>query len=214
MIVIFGPERTGTSSVTRLFSGHDRVQAHFVRDKYNRTVTSGFFSKDNRPHSLPKGASSQLVVLMARDPIARVVSECFHKVNEDELEPCPDDMEPAIWVMAVGDHDAAVDHLVYEIPAMGLDILSVPFRPPVMVYATKPLILACRLKDVDALPKTLGENGFPMFGRKITRLNACSYPELKFPKCYVDRMMDNVYTMYFYTDEEIDEMRNKWTIDG
>jgi hypothetical protein len=120
-------------------------------------------------------------------------------------------MEPAIWVMAVGDHSAMLDHAIYEVFKTGLDVFSVPFHPPVALYTTEPPLLACRLKDIDELPKALGKNGFPVFGRKITHENACSYPELKFPKCYVDRMMENVYTEHFYSEKEIAEMRKKWT---
>jgi hypothetical protein len=211
MIFVFGPERIGSTSVMRLFSGHNRVQCQFISDKYNRVTVAGFMSKDNLPGDGQISEPPELVVLMIRDPIARVVSECFHKVDEGEIEPCPDDTEPAIWVMAVGDHSAMLDHIIYEVFKTGVDIFGTPFHPPVTRYATKPPVLVCRLKDIDALPKALGENGFPMFGRKITRENVCSYPELKFPKCYVDRMMENAYTEHFYSEKEIVEMRKKWT---
>ena len=214
MIIVFGPERIGSSSVVRLFSGHNRIQCQFIADKYNRVTVAGYVTKDNLLGDGKDTETLDLVVLMIRDPIARVVSECYHKVDEGEMEPCPDGMESANWVMAVGDHSAMLDHLVYEVAKAGLDVFSVPFRPPVMRYTTKPLMVACRLKDIDALPKALGDMGFPLFGRPVQHLNACSYPELKFPKCYVDRMMDNVYTRHFYTDEEIAEMRKKWTVDG
>jgi hypothetical protein len=194
-----------------LLSGYNRVHCHFIADKYNRTETAGFTAKDGTRGDGQIAELPELVVLMIRDPIARVVSECFHRVDEGEMEPCPDDMEPASWVMAVGDHSAMLDHLVYEVARTGIDIFSAPFHPPVMFYATNPLILACRLKDIDELPKALGENGFPMFGRKVPHKNPCSYPELKFPKCYVDRMMENVYTKHFYSEKEIVEMRKKWT---
>ena len=211
MIIVIGPERVGSTSVIRLLSGYDRVQCQFIADRRNRVTSASFVSKNNEPFSGHVSGDPELIILMFRDPIARVVSECFHKVGEGELAACPDGMDPASWVMAVGDHSAMLDHVIYELPGTGLDILSVPFRPPVMIYGKKPLVLACRLKDIDELPEALGENGFPMFGREITRENAGDYPGLKFPKCYVDRMMGNVYTRHFYTDEEIDEMREKWT---
>ena len=196
----------------RLLGGHDRVQCQFIRDKYNRVTVPGFVSKENLiTHRPPSPRPVDAIVLMIRDPIARVVSECFHKVKENEMAPCPDDMDAADWVLAVGDHSAMLDHVIYEVfAATGFDVLSIPFRPPVMFYATKPLIIACRLKDIDELPVALRDNGVPVFERKVTRENTCSYPELRFPKCYVDRMMNNAYTRHFYNDDEINEMSKKW----
>jgi hypothetical protein len=194
-----------------LFGGYDRARRHFISDKYHRARGGGFLNKEDIEDETQGTGNLELVVLMFRDPIARVVSECFHKVDEGDLAPRPKGTDLAAWVLAVGDHSAMIDHLVYEVPNLGLDILSVPFEPPVMRYATAPLMLGCRLKDIDALPKALGENGFPMFGRKVLEANFGSYPKLRFPKHYVDRMMENVYTEHFYSKKEIVGMRKKWT---
>lgn len=208
MVIVFGPERSGTTAVMQIFGEDNRARRHFISDKYHRARGGGYFTSDGKFEGTQGTGNLELVVLMFRDPIARVVSECFHKAKEGDLEPCPDGMEPASWVMAVGDHSAMLDHLIYEVPNLGLDILSVPFEPPVMTYATNPPMLGCRLKDVDELLKALGYTGQ---GGKVVPMNVGSYPKLKFPKCYVDRMMQNVYTEHFYSEKEILEMREKWT---
>jgi hypothetical protein len=165
-------------------------------------LSSGGQVESVTAHSKPK-----LIIFLARDPIARVVSECFHRARNWEIEKG----YTAEWVMDVGDHDAVMDHIAETLPMFcRFSILDEYFAPPYTLYPDAVPVLATRTRDLADMPRVLALLGISTNG-KMPRKNLGYYPVLKFPESYVEKMLGTPYTEKFFTGEEIEEMRVRWT---
>jgi hypothetical protein len=181
--------------------------AHFPNDEARPSTGALYLSGGGYVSSVTAHIKHKVIIFLARDPIARVVSECFHKVKEGELEAG----DTAEWVLDVGDHDAAMDHVIETMPIFcGFNILDEDFVPPYTLFTDVVPVLATRTRDLADLPRRLIPLGIVTFD-KMPHENRGSYPDLKFPKSYVEKMLGTPYTEKFFTGEEIEEMRERWT---
>ena len=215
LILILAPERCGTVSLLESLEGYNRGIIHFM-GRYQPGY-GGFITQDHefvldRPRidEIFRENKIGLVITTVRDPVARIVSDVFHKASQGEV-PFRGDVPPVEYVMALGCPDNAMFHMEYEVERfVGIQVLDRPFRPRVSVYldGRVPLMIV-RIKDFDILPAALKEVGVDI--KEVKHINKCAYPQdIKFPTLYVDRILGMPYTKTFFTEDEIEEMRQKW----
>ena len=215
MVLILGPERTGTTSLLVSLGGVNRGLVHhwslhlprlgsFLTHDGKRTSTIADIEK------LYETMDIRLVIVPVRAPIDRIVSDVFHRMNQGEIPPA--NGEPwSEYIMAMGHHDDAFYHMCYAVEhQIGAKILGKQFEPPSTIYEGKAPVLVARLRDFDKLPGILQDTGIEV--SEIRHVNAEDYrKDIKFPAIYVDRILGQLYTTTFYSEDEIEEMRQRWT---
>ena len=222
LILILTPERTGTISLTMYLEGYDRGSVHNPFVPLFKPFVGPFITKDNEvineAEDVVKALDSrnlQLIITIVRDPIARVISDVYHKLERDELPPMT--TPPADYIMMVGCHEDAEYLMEYEVKLQtNLRIVGSDFTPPATLYTKGRVpLLVTRTEDFDVLPQALREIGLNVKDTIPHANKTSTYPkeDIKFPALYVERMLGTNYTKTFYLEEEIDTMRKRWTRD-
>ena len=221
-ILILTPERTGTISLTHYLRGYNRGSIHNPFAPQFKPFVGPFITDSSKILyeaedivDIWNTNTPQLIITIVRDPIARVVSDVYHKLEQDELPPIT--IPPADYIMMMGCHQDAEYLMEYEVKLQtNLTIVGTDFMPPATVYTSGlvPLIVT-RLEDFDILPEALRIIGLDVKGIVPRTNETTDYPEedIKFPALYVERMLGTDYTKTFYSEEEIDTMRKRWTRD-
>lgn len=199
----------------------------------SKFLESLVFHKRNRETVLNLPAEKFNIVSLVRDPIARNVSTFFSaldefipdweqrhkegKIDADELHKVFLTKDSYIMT-ALNWFDEQVT------PVFGLDVFATPF-PTDLAYKTyssaKADFLVMRLEDLNdhvnhALHEFLGIDNFRM--SKINTGESKKTGELyrlfmtkPLPEEYVDRMYDTKLARHFYTSDELDAFKRRWT---
>jgi len=178
----------------------------------------------------PRGASK--VITMVRDPIARNVSSYFQHLDEIwgvrraheriELD------ELLRGFHEVFEHDEPLTWFDTEVRDLfGVDVFAIPFdreRRWSLLESDSWSVLVMRADLPDdgkqqAMSSLLGCE-IPVLSRSnvgedkgYASVYTAFKKRLELPAAYLDRFYDAPVTRHFFTDEEIDRLRRRWTAD-
>jgi len=156
------------------------------------------------------------IISLVRDPVARNWSafHCFREGKGDFVEDY--------------NHHAIIDWFEINVePFFGIDVYSEPFdtNKGWKVYENdRASMLLLRTENIsEILPEALLEfaglavNDVCCANRGSwykTRLKTKAYHSIKMPEAYVDEMYSTRLARHFYTIDELNKFKHKWTLDG
>jgi hypothetical protein len=181
---------------------------------------------------LRSGNERWSVVTLVRDPVARNISDYFHKLGE--VEPARVGREPSDELVAelrtgflerFEDHELPLTWFDSELKGVfGLDVYETPF--PVArgygLYANaRARAVVIRTEDLDrvaadALRELLGLEGMRLTAVNVgerkpyARLYSRFVAQVELPSEYLSRMYDSRFARHFYAEEELAAFRRKW----
>lgn len=147
------------------------------------------------------GIENYKIITIVRDPIGRNLS-MFRQFTREPME------DFAYYPY----HRLGIEHIPSEIERMW-EIEVNEWFPPYTIYDDRLLVL--RFENIDAYPKAIKEfTGYegempalPWHGPNVRPLKKRAW----FPKPYVDGILKSWMVRTFYTKDEIERMRAKWT---
>jgi hypothetical protein len=164
------------------------------------------------------------LISLVRNPIDRNISYFFlpgtiakyggnHQMSVEQLQ--------EIFINEF-DHDFALNWFDDEIKQyFGIDVYSIPFSDSgIQLYEPNLLVIQSEIEDqhkIKAIRDFLNTPGFAL--GPGNRSSAFAYAEIyakfkeeaKFPEDYLDKMCNSKYFRYFYDEEYIKSVRQKWT---
>ncbi len=226
-VLVYQMGKVGSASVHQSLLAHgggvDVEHVHEVDPDYVRNVRcagpeSAEYRRCARLRRLMLGSDPLKVITLVREPLARNVSLLWEQYGA-ELAANPKRARE-LWGRLR--RDEVLTWFDRELKqSTGIDVYLSPFDKEigwsVIRYGERRvLILKCEASDAEkeaAISEFLDLDGFV-----LNRHNVNGLPEytkfcesFKVTRDYADRMATARYTRHFYTDVEIDVMRERWT---
>ena len=226
-VLVYQMGKVGSASVHQSLLAHgggvDVEHVHEVDPEYVQTVRgvgsdSVEWERCARLRGLMLGSDPLKVITLVREPIARNVSLLWEQRGA-EIAAHP---ERARELWGRLRRDEVLTWFDRELLQMtGIDVYLSPFDKElgwstIRCGERSVLILKCEISDAEkesAISEFLDLDGFV-----LNRYNVNGLPEytkfcesFKVTRDYADRMATARYTRHFYSDVEIDIMRERWT---
>ncbi len=177
------------------------------------------------------------IITLVRDPIARNVSHFFEtlylvndydyrkKMRFQSIDDTVKEITPLFFDHFLG-HDVPLHWFDRELKAIfDTDVFNVPFLKfkGYQVYqGEKAEVLVIRLEDLNecvdaAIRDFLGIKGLQLVrsnmgaDKDYSRLYRAFLENLTLPKSYLNEMYESKYARHFYTPEEIENFKRKWS---
>lgn len=225
-VIVYQMGKVASGSVYRSLlarGGVDVEHVHEVDPGYVSNVRgvgpeSGEWKRCARLRGLMAGSDPLRIITLVREPIARNVSLLWESHGAD-IEKHPDQARE-LWDQLL--HDEVLTWFDSEIKqSLGLDVYLSPFDKELGWVVIRwdersALILKCEASDAEkqaAISAFLNVDGFILSRHNENRspVYAKFLKRFKVTREYADRMASARYTRHFYSDEEIEAMRERWT---
>ncbi|MDY6783902.1 MAG: putative capsular polysaccharide synthesis family protein [Cyanobacteriota bacterium] len=183
-------------------------------------------------------AEKYQVVTLVREPIARNISAFFQTLEYQfgyDIRARSRNLESDDFVRELSElffqederHERPLTWFDLELKEVfGVDVFSTEFdrdRGYQIYHSPKAEVLVLKLESLEkcaqsAFQDFLGLNEFTLAksnvgeGKKYKTLYRRFLHLVEIPEDYIDRMYDSRYTRYFYSDEEIKALRDKWKL--
>lgn len=213
-ICINSAPRTASRAVTKYFDNLPGVtqviHAHYLIDK-----RISHFKAERLETVLEFGKEKWKVVTIVRDPIERNISD-FWTWNFKPREP---ETFKRLFMQSI-DHYEGLNHVAKEIePFWGIDVyhdtISLSDFDCFQYAVLEDRLLIIHFDELE----NLDEAASVLLDREISgnlpHVGQSIYPnfmkEMKLPDPYVRKMLDHYYTKFFFTVEEREKMRERWS---